>query len=284
VNYPDASYSRRFVPACGSFSFFDYRVDGANPELQPIGIDAVLVGLGGVGAAVVRTLAELDELLSGRLSLVDADRLSGDNLNRVTYARWQAALSESAKVHEAKRYLDARLPRLDVTPHQKTFEVYKRSVAARRRDRRYDVIVSGVDNDETRHELQRELPRVAIDAATGRDANLTAERTIIGQWGCLGCSRQMGPPENTEVACDELPDDRAPSISFVSGLAGTLAAGELIKEATHPEAALRGAFDHVFVYGLNPDLVRTPAFSPACRIKCSSKPVRDAYLAKYSAA
>jgi uncharacterized membrane protein YdfJ with MMPL/SSD domain len=70
------------------------------------------------------------------------------------------------------------------------------------------------------------LPRVLIDGATGRDANLTVERSVIGEWGCLGCTRQMEARVDPNVACDDPPDERAPSLSFVSGLAGTLAAGD----------------------------------------------------------
>jgi len=37
------------------------------------------------------------------------------------------------------------------------FERYKRQIP-RREDRRYDVVVTGLDNDETRWEAQRDLP------------------------------------------------------------------------------------------------------------------------------
>ena len=283
LSYPDARLTGRFVGAAGAFSCFDYSFEGANPPLEPFVLDAFLVGLGGVGAAVVRTVGELGTNVSGRLRLIDADKLSTDNLNRVLYARVKAAVEEDPKVDEAKLYLGARLPDVDVSEHQATFESFKRQLAPRRQDRRFDVVATGLDNDEARHEVQRDLPRVLIDGATGRDADLTVERSLIGEWGCLGCTRQMAAPVNPDAECDDPPDARAPSLSFVSGLAGTLAAAELIKEAITPDLALRGSFDHIFIYGLNPDLVSEPAFSPTCRIECQNPARLQAYKEKYPA-
>jgi hypothetical protein len=158
LNYPDAPLTHRFVGAAGTFSCFDYSFDGANPPLEPFALDAFLVGLGGVGAAVVRALGELGSNVSGQLRMVDADKLSTDNLNRVLYARVKAAVDEDPKVDEAKLYLDGRLPNVEVSKHQETFEDFKRKLAPRRQDRRFDVVITGLDNDEARHEVQRDLP------------------------------------------------------------------------------------------------------------------------------
>jgi molybdopterin/thiamine biosynthesis adenylyltransferase len=283
LSYPNAPLTRRFAGAAGTFSCFDYSFDGANPALEPFTLDAFLIGLGGVGAAVVRTLGELGSNLRGQLRLIDADKLSTDNLNRVLYARLKAAVDRDPKADEAKLYLDTRLPNVAVSKHQESFDEFKRKFARRREDRRFDVVITGLDKDEARHEVQRDLPRVLIDGATGRDANLTVERSVIGEWGCLGCTRQMAAPVDPDTECDDPPDNRAPSLSFVSGLAGTLAAAELIKETLVPDLALRGSFDHIFIYGLNPDLVSEPAFSSTCRIECQN-PVRlRVYKEKYPA-
>ena len=50
------------------------------------------------------------------------------------------------------------------------FSEFKRLLSPRRNDRHYEVIVTALDDDDVRHEVQRELPRVLVDAATGRDA------------------------------------------------------------------------------------------------------------------
>ncbi len=284
LNYPEAPYSARFVGARGLFSFYDYRFKGMNPRLDPVLLDAFLIGLGGVGAGVIRVLAELGVNVQGMLRLVDADNLSTDNLNRVTYARWRSAVEERKKVTEAAKYLKRRLPNLDVEPHAHQFSVFKRSIASRRQDRRYHTVVTGLDDDDVRHEVQRELPRVLIDAATGRDANVTVERVSLGEWGCLGCTRQANnraAPAGDQERCDDFPDERAPSVSFVSGFAGTLAAAELLKEAAGSDASLRGSFDHVFIYGLNPDMRSEPVQADNCRINCSDPSVIRSYREKY---
>jgi hypothetical protein len=283
LNYPDSQYARRFTPAAGTFSFFDYGFDGESPPLDPVVLDASLIGAGGVGAGVIATVGDLKRNVSGVFQIVDADTLSRDNLNRVTYARVQSAIDEIEKVAEAADYLRRRTANLTVRPHPYRFEVYKHQLAPRRRDRRYDVVLTGLDDDLVRHEVQRELPRVLIDGATGRDANMIVERVMLGEWGCLGCTRQNNPPPTGGEQCDVFPDERAPSISFLSALPGILATGELIKESLGGRRSLSGSFEHIFVYGLNSDLVRQAAASPTCRIQCSRDSVRAAYRRKYPA-
>jgi len=278
--FPDARYTRRFEPAEGTFSFFDYRYRGANPPLQPVAIDATLVGAGGVGAGAIATIAALRNHISGVLRIVDDDRLSRDNLNRVTYARVQSALQRVLKVDEAAAFLEPRVPHLAVERHPCRFGAFKRALAPRRENRRYDVIITALDNDDARHEVQRDLPRILIDGATGRDANVTVERVLLGQWACLGCTRQNTghtPPGN----CDELPDTRAPSASFLSHLPGVLACGELVKHAVGDDGALTGSFSHIFTYPLNEDMALTPAITPSCRIQCSRSSIQRAYRQKY---
>jgi hypothetical protein len=281
LNYPDSQYARRFVPAAGTFSFFDYRFDGESPRLEPVVLDATLVGAGGVGAGVIATIGDLNGNVSGVLRIVDADTLSRDNLNRVTYARVQSAIDEVEKVAEAADYLRQRAANLTVSRHPCRFEEYKRQLASRRRDRCYDVVLTGLDDDLVRHEVQRELPRVLIDGATGRDANMIVERVMLGEWGCLGCTRQNNQAPIAGEHCDGFPDERAPSVSFLAALPGILATGELIKEALGGRGSLSGSFEHIFVYGLNGDLVRQAAASPRCRIQCSRESVRATYRTKY---
>jgi hypothetical protein len=280
LNFPDAPYARRFVPMEGVFSFFDYRYNGANPPLEPFAIDATLVGAGGVGAGVIAALAALGPNIHGCLRLVDQDRISRDNLNRVTYARIESALTKLRKVDEAKDFLAERTPNLHVEPYPYRFATFKRELGRRRQDRRYDVVITGLDNDPARHEVQRELPRVLIDGATGRDANMTVERVVLGEWGCLGCTRQ-GDEAAPDGNCDELPDIRAPSVSFLSNLPGILACSELAKEALGGGGALRGAFHHIFIYGPNEDMLTKAAPTGTCRIECTKESVLRAYRAKY---
>jgi molybdopterin/thiamine biosynthesis adenylyltransferase len=278
--FPERAATLQFSPWSGVFSLASYDGDGVNPGITDVPLDATLVGLGGVGAGFVRAMTALGPRVNGSLALVDADTLTIDNLNRVSYASLNAAISGEKKVHEAAHVLRRHCPNLSVTPYVQTFEQYKQRTP-RRQDRIYDVIVAGLDNDEARWEVQRDLPRILIDGATGRDMNTRVERVEFGRYGCLGCSRQapvLG--DHAREDCDAPPDVRAPSLSFLSSFPGILAAGEVIKEAMGT-GQLRGGFDHIFRYGPNPDQQGTPAFRTSCAVECGRPSKVAQYRAKY---
>ena len=250
--YPDRARTLQLTPWSGSFSFFSYDLDGASPAIGDVQIDTTLIGAGGVGAGFLRAVTAFGDRVSGSLDLVDADILTTDNLNRVSYATLDGATRGVAKVVQALAVLQRSCPHLTVTGHQSTFDEYKRQTP-RREDRRYDVVVTGLDSDDIRWDVQRDLPRILIDGATGRDMIARVERVEFGRYGCVGCSRPpaVAAPDRPGN-CDAPPDAHAPSLSFVSAFPGILAAGEVIKESAGI-GALRGRFDHVFRYGPNPE-------------------------------
>jgi molybdopterin/thiamine biosynthesis adenylyltransferase len=281
--FPDAKGARRFLPAGGRFSCFDYD-EAPGPGLERMRVDAFLLGLGGVGAGAVRVLGELGPHLGGDLALIDHDRLDLTNLNRVTYATLSEAHAGALKVDSAARHLRAACPNLKVIPRADEFDRFKRSLAPKRGERRYDVLITALDDDEVRHAAQRELPRVLVDGSTGRDFNARVERVVFGEWGCLGCTRRGGPAVREDPdGCGNITDPRAPSLSFLAAFPGILAAGELIKEALGGEATLRGEFQHIFYAGPNPDLRSEPARRADCLVGCSDAEWLDAYREKYAA-
>jgi molybdopterin/thiamine biosynthesis adenylyltransferase len=277
--YPERAL--QLVPWSGIFSLATYDFGGASPAIEEVRLDATLIGLGGVGAGVIRAVAALKDRVAGSLVLVDADVLTTDNLNRVSYASLDAATAGTYKVDEAARVLRQRCPRLHVSAHPMTFEQYKQRTP-RRQDRRYDVIITGLDADDIRWEVQRDLPRILIDGATGRDMNTRIERVEFGRYGCLGCSRHAPPPATDAAGenCDAPPDIRAPSLSFLSSFPGFLAAGELIKESLG-DSQLRGSFDHIFRYGPNPDQRGMAGFRGDCTVGCRKASKLAQYRAKY---
>jgi molybdopterin/thiamine biosynthesis adenylyltransferase len=277
--FPDVAGRLDLTPWWGAFSLFSYGNDGASPAITPMTIDTTLVGLGGVGAGFLRAMAGLGPLVSGSLRLVDEDHLTTHNLNRVSYATVDAAVSELPKVVEAATWLRGSCPNLTVTDHQEPFDRYRRHVSARREDRRYDVVVTGLDSDEARWEVQRDLPRILIDGATGKDMVARVERVEFGRYGCLGCTRRSAPVE-APVDCDAPPDEHAPSLSFVSAYPGILAAGEVIKEALGL-GGLRGQFDHMFRYGPNPERVAMLRMRADCQVQCGRASKIDQYRRKY---
>ncbi len=278
--YPEQAALLEMTPWRGAFSFFSYNVDGASPPLPNVRIATTLIGAGGVGAGVIRTIAALGSQVSGTLTLVDGDVLTTDNLNRVSYATLAGATAGTAKVVEAETFLRQRCPKLAVSGFKETFDTYK-ARTPRRADRIYDVVVTGLDDDQIRWEVQRDLPRVLIDGATGKDMVARVERVEFGRYGCLGCSRRAAPiATDVPAACDAPPDPRAPSLSFLSSFPGILAAGEVMKEASG-HGSLRGRFDHVFRYGPNPDLVGMPAMRSDCQVGCGRPAKLDQYRQKY---
>jgi molybdopterin/thiamine biosynthesis adenylyltransferase len=278
--YPKRAALLETMPWRGVFSFFSYNLDLVSPPIHDIRIATTLIGVGGVGGGFIRAIAALGRRVSGSLDLVDDDVLTTDNLNRVSFATLAGVLAGKPKVIEAETFLRRFCPALTVAGHPETFDVYKQRTP-RRADRIYDVVVTGLHDDDTRWEVQRDLPRILIDGATGRDMVARVERTEFGRYGCLGCSRRPAPvAADASVDCDAPPDPHAPSLSFVSAFPGILAAGEVIKEAMG-YGALRGHFDHVFRYGPNPDMVGVPAIRPDCRVGCSRSAKLLQYRQKY---
>lgn len=278
--YPERAARLEMTPWRGAFSFFSYNLDRVSPPIRNIYIAATLVGAGGVGAGFVRAIAALGNRVAGSLNIVDNDILTADNLNRVSFATLASALAGAHKAIEAATWLRRNCPHLTIAGYPETFDTYKQRIP-RRADRLYDVMITGLDDDQIRWEAQRDLPRILIDGATGKDMVARVERVEFGRFGCLGCSRRPVPLAATaNVNCDTPPDPHAPSLSFLSSFPGILAAGELIKEAMK-DGQLRGHFDHVFRYGPNPDLAGTPAIRPDCQVGCSRPSRLSQYQGKY---
>ncbi len=278
--HPDDKLAKRFEFQHGQFSLWDYSTTLSSPALHPIDLDAILVGAGGVGAGVITTLSALGDHLRGRLVVVDQDRLDIYNLNRVTYARVAEADGEELKVFSAKEYMSGRVRHCDVVGEAETYRTFARRTPFRR-DRKYPLVMTGLDKDEARWEVQRDLPRVLIDGATGLHGNCRVDKVRFGFAGCIGCSRPprlAGPQDPAE--CDQPPAPLAPSISFLSGFTGTVMAGEAMKVALGA-VGLEGYFEHIFTYPLNADLTGLPGFHPQCAVACQDPLVLQAYQAKW---
>lgn len=279
ATYPDRPLARRFLKAFGPFSFWDYSATSVSPQLPRIDLNAVLVGVGGVGAGAITAIAELRSKVAGRLALVDPDRLDIYNMNRTLYATVDEADAAAWKVASAADYLRA-CSKLEVTQVAQPYRQFARTIP-RRSDRRFPLVITGLDKDDIRWEVQRDLPKVLIDGATGSQANCRIERIRFGEPGCIGCSR---PPQSARALdpneCDVPPDPVAPSISFLSAFAGTLCAVEAVKASMGLDG-LRGYFEHSFIYGLNPEATGIPARRSDCAVNCSDRAVIEAFRAKW---
>jgi molybdopterin/thiamine biosynthesis adenylyltransferase len=279
ARWPENRIARQVELCAGAFSFWDYSASEASPRLEPVELDAVLVGCGGVGSGVVCAFGALGGALSGAFRIVDPDDLDLYNLNRVTFGSLSEAGRAAKKAASAKTYLGACVPMLRVEAIELNYSQFKR-LTPRREDRRYPLVLTGLDTDDTRHEVQMDLPRRLVDGATGAQFNCVVESVHFGLRGCLGCSRLSPAARPAEPEqCDAPPAPKAPSISFLSALAGTLVAAEAIKVSHGQDSARR--FEHFFTYGLNPDLHGRVGFSPTCKVECQRDTVRAAFARKW---
>jgi len=208
--YPDRAALLEMTPWRGAFSLFSYDLDRASPPIPAIRIATTLIGAGGVGAGFIRAIASLGRGVSGSLDLVDDDVLTTGNLNRVSFATLAGAIAGTQKVVEGEALLRRCCPDLSVRGDPE-----KKQHKPRRADRAYDVVVTGLDDDQIRWEVQRDLPGILIDGATGKDMVARVERVEFGRYGCLGCSRHSIPiASDGPIDCDAPPDTHAPSPSF----------------------------------------------------------------------
>src|SRR5439155_3960730 len=164
----------------------------------------------------------------------------------------------------AREYLSARVPRVDVDVVSEEYRSFTRRIR-RRAERRYPLVMTGLDHDEIRWEVQRDLPQVLIDGATGNQGNCRIDVVQFGEAGCIGCSRPPRPKPTEPGECDAPPARYAPSISFLSAFAGTVVAGEAIRVAAGAGRVGR-YFEYTFAYPLNADLAGIAGFHPYCAV------------------
>ena len=193
------------------------------PEALVLG-DVGVAGLGALGSAAVFALGQLTRA-AGTLELVDDDRLSPTNLERVLVA--QAADVGRPKVELARRWL--RGTRL------RTIAIRARYGPVVPRRARAATILVGVDSGAARRALVRLLPEALYNGGT-QSSELLVSRHVRFEGACLEC---LYPEPFTPVqppgaqACGHavvVPELPQATIGFVSALCGFLMACELVKD------------------------------------------------------
>ncbi len=173
-------------------SCYTLRSDAVSPSLpqEQVLDDVVLIGAGGVGSALVATLALMPKV-SGRLTVVDPDALDVTNLNRFLPACRSAV--GSPKVGLLAQFLSNRQTELRVLEAQMSYCGFVRCAG-----RPTGIVVSTVDNEAARAQIQSDLPRIVIDSATS-GAVLGVSRHDFLHGACLGCLH----PRARTVLADE---------------------------------------------------------------------------------
>jgi len=187
----------------------------------------LVVGAGGLGAPVLQYLAASG---IGTLGIVDDDRVSLSNLQRQIIH--SSELVGSAKVDSAARAIAAINPHVIIETH----EVRLAPDNAADLVRRYDIIVDGSDNFDTRYllaDICRDQRRPLVSAALGRfDGSVT---TLV-PYGANAAGEPNPsyrdlfpnpPPPGLLPACAE-----AGVLGVLPGVIGTLQAAEVIKLVT----------------------------------------------------
>jgi molybdopterin/thiamine biosynthesis adenylyltransferase len=129
-----------------------------------------VVGLGGLGGAVVEILARAGV---GRLILIDGDRFEGHNLNRQLLSTRR--LIDTPKAQAAARRVAAVNPSLEITAHQEFVgEANAASLLAGS-----DVVVDCLDNLPDRFILEKTAKKIGAPLVSAAVAGLSGQVTTI---------------------------------------------------------------------------------------------------------
>ena len=149
-------------------------------QLPPVGeLTALMVGAGSVGGAAVYLFARTPAL-TGRLAIVDPQRLEAHNFDRALLATAADVADEGPKVEVAATAL-AHLS-LDFDPRQETISEYH---ATLERDTPLPLVLCAVDSADSRRAIQDCLPLDVINAACNRgEVMISGHRTDEGPCVC----------------------------------------------------------------------------------------------------
>ena len=162
---------------------------GPHSEQRLAGMTVGLVGLGGGNSHVAQQLAHAGV---GNFVLVDEDRISLTNLNRLIGGTWWYVLKRTAKVAIMKRMIVAINPKARVEIHFKQWQLAGDAL------KRCEVIVGGLDNVRGKDELDAFCRRFLIPYIDqgmdvhklgGRHGHLVAGQVVLSEPGgpCLRC-------------------------------------------------------------------------------------------------
>lgn len=218
------------TPALSSTELQRYARHIVLPEIGGAGQQALkkarvlVIGAGGLGAPVLQYLAAAGV---GTLGIVDDDTVSLSNLQRqVIHATTSVG---EAKTESARAAISIINPHVDVEAHA----VRLNAGNARELIDRYDIVVDGSDNFETRYlaaDICAEAGKALVSAAVGRfDGSLTVlkpfEKNVYGK--ANPSYRDLfptPPPDGLVPSCAE-----AGIVGALTGILGTLQAMEVIK-------------------------------------------------------
>lgn len=188
----------------------------------------LLVGVGGLGSPVALYLAAAG---IGTLGLVDDDHVDLTNLQR--QIAFDGSMIGASKVEAARRRLEALNGETTVICH----DVHVESGSVDALIAGYDLIFDGSDNFPTRQTVSDACVRAGKTLVSGAVAQFQGQlSTFRPQFGgpCYRCLY----PDMTQA--DALTCGQAGILGSITGVIGTLAATEILKEITGIGRSLQG--------------------------------------------
>lgn len=178
---------------------------------------ALIIGVGGLGSASGFYLASAG---IGRLGLVDNDVIELSNLNRqILHAHQRLGMK---KVESAKKVLLDMNPDLEVDVYPLLFE----QEIAEEILQKYDMVVDGTDNFETRYLINRFCVKYNKPYVYGAVFQFSGQVSVFhaSRGPCFQCVFHQMPPQQVIEA------NRKPGvIGALPGIIGTIQAVEAIK-------------------------------------------------------
>ena len=168
------------------------------PPLEALVLPHIyVVGGGAVAQACLFALGASG--LQGSLTVIDDDTLDISNNNR--YVLSMASDHEDVKVRIAERYLERTkivcIPveaKWDAFVREPKIEWSRSDLLANERARRYPIVLSDVDKNRPRHEIQNVLPRLIVGGSTD---GMTARAQIVDWSSETACLKCFNPLEDT---------------------------------------------------------------------------------------
>jgi hypothetical protein len=170
-------------PGLSEFSLFSFRQDlpgslEPGPELptQPLDIDTFLIGCGAVMNGWAYVVARLP--IQGRAEAVDKQSLRSENIGPyvASHRGWMGR-------PKAELIADVLSPDIKVTPRPDEFEFFK--VRLEHGLQVPPMIISGLDNPETRRSVQRLWPATLVDMAAGGFSSQVILKQDVTRGQCI---------------------------------------------------------------------------------------------------
>lgn len=161
-----------------TFSFLTYSLTKDNaffPSDVKINENVLLVGVGAVGSGFIYALSQIENI-TGTIDAVDADVFDGTSLNRCLICTKEKLGQNKAKVAE-----EYSTKSLQIKSQPVEFNEIKDKLCSS-----LSLVVSTVDNNEARYQIQSSLPKLIFHGATGQSiANVSVIKFLEN--GCFCC-------------------------------------------------------------------------------------------------